>query len=545
MNKNLLFKLCCTVIAVSFSFVAFAQTPVPDVLYYKFNETGTSVTNLSTNPPTGAEYGNLNGGISQGLAGVCGGSALVGTGATSSTDYVNTGWATDLRGSWTLSFWTSEIGSSSTLFYIFGDAGANSFRCFTNGVAGPNNWILRGGDFPDVTVTGAAVTAPHVTTFVRDSAAEVIYAYLDGILVNTVSTNATGATSTGPFKVCGYATNVGLPANGLMDEFRFYKRALSAAEVALLVYGSPTTDSISHTQCGGTYQTPSGKILTATGLYTDTIINSQSCDSIITINLTINHPTTSLHTPVVCNTYTSPSGKVVTTSGNYMDTIPNSAGCDSIITINLTVNYTDSSTISPVACFSYISPSGKVLTQSANFIDTIPTVNGCDSIITINLTINTVDTTVIQNGFELAANATGATYQWLDCDNNYSILAGDTLSTYTVTANGDYAVQITKNGCADTSACISITNVSVKNLVFESGITLYPNPTNGRVTVLANQPFANATVKVMNLAGQVITQKLNITGTVAELDLSKEAAGIYFVEIADNGNIARIKVEKF
>ena len=39
-----------------------------------------------------------------------------------------------------------------------------------------------------------------------------------------------------------------------------------------------------------------------------------------------------------CNSYTSPSGKTWTTSNTYLDTIPNDAGCDSVITINLTVN---------------------------------------------------------------------------------------------------------------------------------------------------------------------------------------------------------------
>jgi hypothetical protein len=39
----------------------------------------------------------------------------------------------------------------------------------------------------------------------------------------------------------------------------------------------------------------------------------------------------------VDNSYTSPSGKVWACSGQYMDTIPNQEGCDSVLTINLTV----------------------------------------------------------------------------------------------------------------------------------------------------------------------------------------------------------------
>ncbi len=48
-----------------------------------------------------------------------------------------------------------------------------------------------------------------------------------------------------------------------------------------------------------------------------------------------------------CNQYTSPSGKYTwTASGTYMDTIPNSAGCDSVITVNLVINHSSVPTIS-------------------------------------------------------------------------------------------------------------------------------------------------------------------------------------------------------
>jgi len=48
--------------------------------------------------------------------------------------------------------------------------------------------------------------------------------------------------------------------------------------------------------------------------------------------------------PIACDTYTSPSGNYTWTSSNtYLDTIQNSNGCDSVITINLTINTVDNS----------------------------------------------------------------------------------------------------------------------------------------------------------------------------------------------------------
>jgi hypothetical protein len=92
-------------------------------------------------------------------------------------------------------------------------------------------------------------------------------------------------------------------------------------------------------QCGGTYTVPSGdETYSVSGIYNDTIANAGGCDSILTINLTINNNTTSTISPVACGSYTVPSGdETYMVSGTYMDTIPNSVMCDSIITINLTI----------------------------------------------------------------------------------------------------------------------------------------------------------------------------------------------------------------
>ena len=51
-------------------------------------------------------------------------------------------------------------------------------------------------------------------------------------------------------------------------------------------------------------------------------------------------PTSSIITAEGLDSYTSPSGDVYTTEGVYTDTIQNAAGCDSIITIDLSMNFT-------------------------------------------------------------------------------------------------------------------------------------------------------------------------------------------------------------
>lgn len=98
-----------------------------------------------------------------------------------------------------------------------------------------------------------------------------------------------------------------------------------------------TFSTISPAACGS-YSVPSGdEVHNTSGTYYDTIPNAAMCDSIITIHLTINNATTSTISPVACGTYTVPSGdEQYSVAGTYYDTIPNANSCDSIITINLT-----------------------------------------------------------------------------------------------------------------------------------------------------------------------------------------------------------------
>lgn len=278
----------CVVLAIAGN--AGADT-VPEVLHYRFDGTGTTVPNLASSPPVGAENAMIMGGVTQtgtDLNFGGGGFSLRGTGAASSTDYLDTGWAPNLGGgSWTISILSSNITSSATLFYIFGDANTASFRCFTNGVAGANNWILRGAGLTDIYINGGATVTTHRTTFVYDHTVAEVRGYLDGVLVTTVAQGAVNLTGTGPLKVMGYATNVGAPVDGLLDDFRVYNRALSVAEVAAIdshsitavtgngmsiLDGDSTPDSADDTDFGGT--------LTAGGTITRTftVLNGGNVD---------------------------------------------------------------------------------------------------------------------------------------------------------------------------------------------------------------------------------------------------------------------------
>ena len=185
-------------------------------------------------------------------------------------------------------------------------------------------------------------------------------------------------------------------SNTYKDTIPNAKGCDSIITVHLTINTLSTSSTFNRTACIS-YTSPSGKYTwTNAGIYMDTIPNTASCDSVMTINLTINTiSTSSTLNQIVCNSYTSPSGNYTWASSNtYMDTIPNAAGCDSVITINLTVNSTFS-TINEATCYSYTSPSGNYTwISSGTYMDTIPNTASCDSVITINLSVNNTFSTL-------------------------------------------------------------------------------------------------------------------------------------------------------
>jgi Secretion system C-terminal sorting domain len=240
------------------------------------------------------------------------------------------------------------------------------------------------------------------------------------------------------------------------------------------------------------------------------------------------YPTTNNLTLAVCDSFMSAGNNFAWyNSGNYQDTLTNVAGCDSILYIHLTINHPTYSVITPTACNSYTSPSGHIWTTSGLYHDTIPNMGGCDSAITIFLIINNTVNNVVSVCNTLISNATNATYQWLDCDNNYAILPGETNQMFSASIPGNYAVEITQGGCVDTSACNAITTVGL-NETDGTGqsiqLSIYPNPTNNWLSLQTNVLVQS--VSIYNTLGSLVQTETKNSFSVAQL-----AAGIYILQI--------------
>jgi hypothetical protein len=261
--------------------------------------------------------------------------------------------------------------------------------------------------------------------------------------------------------------------------------------------------------------------------------------------LTINAASTSTDVQTACGSYTWIDGNTYTSSNNTATfTLTNGSGCDSVVTLDLTINATSISTDVQTACGSYTWIDGNTYTSSNNTaIFTLTNGSGCDSVVTLDLTINNIDTTISQNGLTLTANQNGGTYQWVDCANGYLAVGGETASTFTPIVNGAYAVILNNGSCVDTSNCINVVVNNVTRVENDLKVQIYPNPTTGEVTIVTEPQLKNGMISIFTIDGQLLMQR-NLEVEQYQLDLGSLPSAVYIIEINSNKGILHKKIIK-
>lgn len=199
--------------------------------------------------------------------------------------------------------------------------------------------------------------------------------------------------------------------------------------------------------------------------------------------------------------------------------------------------------IEVTSCDNYTSPSGSYIWTTTNtYIDTISNIAGCDSIIIVNLIIDTIDISIMYVGpLTLASNALDATYQWIDCDNDSAYIVGATNQVFTGNG-GYYAVEVTKNGCTDTSACFW-TGVLGLSENRHNIINVYPNPTVETVSINLDKVYNEIQVNVRDALGKQLDQYPFYNSDILIFDV-KGAPGIYFIEILSKKEKTLLKILK-
>lgn len=115
-------------------------------------------------------------------------------------------------------------------------------------------------------------------------------------------------------------------------------------------------------------------------------------------------------------------------------------------------------------------------------------------------------------------------------------------TSHTYAANGTYTVSyVQENECGIDSVTTVVTISCLVGTTAPNGtqILLYPNPTQGKVSLHIDLPIATeARISLMDLQGKVITTQSQLFAAgnnVVQLDLGKLSAGVYMVQVITDG----------
>jgi len=153
--------------------------------------------------------------------------------------------------------------------------------------------------------------------------------------------------------------------------------------------------------------------------------------------------------------------------------------------------------------------------------------------------IPTIDATITQTSTQISSNENGATaYQWLDCGNNYAPIANETNQTFSPSLNGSYAVEVTVNGCKETSNCVSFTSSLGIDDIDNINFSIYPNPATDNFTINSDLKDSYS-FNITNLNGKIVHTETNMINDKV-ISVNNLEKGSYFIVIySDNQKIIK------
>ncbi len=310
---------------------------------------------------------------------------------------------------------------------------------------------------------------------------------------------------------------------------------------------NPTLGSITNASIcqGGTYSF-TGQSYTTAGTY---LVNLQSvfgCDSIATLNLSINSiQNTTLNESICQGSTFSFNGQNIGVPGQYTQITQTLSGCDSTVILNLNVNPVVTTNLNETICTGESYPFfGQVLTSPGNYSQTLQSVSGCDSVVSLTLTVTPIPAAPPINSSSpvlcpgdfvtLTANsASNAQYFWSG-PSNYSS-TGSTISFPVQESNmGVYSVYVIVDGCQSST---STSPVSILNLNdfedFEFPNVITPNGDGINDSLDIDGYFKTCqeyTLMIYNRWGQLIfEQSLNSPSFSGKTNGDQDLVeGIYF-----------------
>ncbi len=189
---------------------------------------------------------------------------------------------------------------------------------------------------------------------------------------------------------------------------------------------------------------------------------------------------------------------------------------------------------------------GFTYNKSTFVMDSLNGTNKCDSMVRIEMYIGTIDTSIaLRSDSAIVSNQAKATsYQWVDCNDNFKAISGETSQDFKPTKSGSYAVLITRDSCSAYSACYNYQVVSTEEFD-QSAISIFPNPVKDVLTIDFEAAFEGAAeIKVYDASAHLVKRESNISEPKHSIDFSGLPPGIYMIKAQSGSNSISTKVVK-
>jgi hypothetical protein len=153
-------------------------------------------------------------------------------------------------------------------------------------------------------------------------------------------------------------------------------------------------------------------------------------------------------------------------------------------------------------------------------------------------TVNVVGNLNICRGETTTLTASGAAvYNWV----SISTFNQSNPVALAPTANTTYSLQGTDSfGCTSVSQIVvNVDECTGLNSNTLGSLSVYPNPTNGMVTVTSSAPIQN--VQLIDVTGRIVLAQDGVNASATDLNISHLAAGVYYIQVNAAGtNVIKV-----
>lgn len=255
------------------------------------------------------------------------------------------------------------------------------------------------------------------------------------------------------------------------------------------------------TICQNSTFTVGGNTYSSPGVYVDTLVAANSCDSIVTTNLFLSNTLyTSLNESICTGTSYTFAGNNLNASGVYVDNLVTSGGCDSIVTLYLNVEPLITNSISQTICEGTSTTLGtQVLSTSGTYTQIFQTPGGCDSLVTMYLFV---------------ASQLESSYSATICEGQ-----SFTHGTQTLTATGSYPEMFTTAGGCDSLVTLYLTVANQLTMSISDSICEGESYIHGTQTLTISGVY-NELFQTNNGCDSLVTLTLTVLDCEALLEVS-------------------------